>query len=86
MADDRETKFISGARLDHLYSHPFENGEGRHFNIVTTEEGDTTLEYEQPGHIKNRLKLSLTFIKQRSQIDAVTLKRFKYYKNKGWVE
>lgn len=86
MADDGEATFVSGARLDHLYTHHFKSGEGKYFNILITEEGDTTLEYEEPEQIRNRLKLSLTFIKRSSQIKEVTLKRFKFYKNDGWVE
>lgn len=44
------------------------------------------MEYEEPDHLRNRLKLTLTFIKQSSRIKEVTLKRFKFYKNDGWVE
>lgn len=86
MSDDGETTFVSGARLDHLYTHHFRNGEGKYFNIITTEEGETALEYQEPGHTRNRLKLTLTFIKQGSRVKEVTLKRFKFYKNEGWVE
>lgn len=86
MSDDGEATFVSGARLDHLYTYHFKNGEGKYFNILTTEEGDTALEYEEPDHIRNRLKLTLTFIRQSSRIKEVTLKRFKFYKNEGWVE
>lgn len=86
MSDDREATFVSGARLDHLYTFHFKKGEGKYFHILTTEDGDTTLEYEEPEHLRNRLKLTLTFIKQSSQIKEVTLKRFRFYKNEGWVE
>lgn len=86
MSDDREATFVSGARLDHLYTYDFKNGEGKYFNILTTEDGETALEYEEPEQLRNRLKLTLTFIKQGARIKEVTLKRFKFYKNDGWVE
>lgn len=86
MSDDGEKAFIAGARLDHLYTYHFKNGEGKYFNVLLTEEGDTTLEYEEPDNLRNRLKLTFTFIKRSSQIKEVTLKRFKFYKNDGWVE
>lgn len=53
---------------------------------MTAEDGNLTLEYEEPSAIRNRLKMTLTFIKDRNQIEAVTLKRFKFYKNRGWEE
>jgi hypothetical protein len=86
MSDVTEQDFIANGKLDHLYTHHFQNGAGKYFNIITTEEGNTTFEYEEPGIRRNRLKLTLTFIRDKNDITAVTLKRFKFYKNEGWQE
>ncbi|MEQ1899500.1 MAG: Shedu immune nuclease family protein [Devosia sp.] len=85
MSDATELDFINGGLLDHLYTHEFANRAGRFFNVITDEEG-TTVEYEEPGVIRNRLKLTLTFVNEGKRIKSVTLKKFKFYKNDGWVE
>jgi antiviral defense system Shedu protein SduA len=84
--NDKEKKFISGARLDHLYTHPFRNEGGKYFSVITTEDGDTAIEYEQPKSKRNRLKMRLTFIKSDNDITSVEFKKFKLYKADGWQE
>jgi len=81
-----EAKIVGNYKPEHLYTAHFKNGEGKFFNIVTEENGDTTVEYNQPIPTRNRVKLTLTFIKKNSRIDKVSFRKFKEYKNKGWVE
>ena len=81
-----EAKIVGNYKPEHLYTAHFKNGEGKFFNVVTEENGDTTVEYNQPIPTRNRVKLTLTFIKKNSRIDKVSFRKFKEYKNKGWVE
>lgn len=85
MMTSEETTFVGGCKADHLYPRDFKNGAGRFFNYVV-EDNATTVEYSPPFPSKNRIKLTLTFIRGSNEITAVTLKRFKYYKKDGWVE
>jgi|GEM_PF-3958178 len=78
-----EAKIVGNYKPEHLYTAHFKNGEGKFFNIVTEENGDTTVEYNQPIPTRNRVKLTLTFIKKNSRIDKVSFRKFKEYKNKG---
>lgn len=86
MSGTDEAIFVGGCKLDHLYPRDFKNGAGRFFNYVVEENGTTTVDYSPPHPSKNRIKLTLTFIREKNEIVALTLKRFKHYKNEGWVE
>jgi hypothetical protein len=83
-----ENTFVSGCKLDHLYVHDFKDGAGRFFNFVTedVEPFSTTLEYSPPFPSRNRIKLSVKFIRASNEVTEVTFKRFKHYKNEGWLE
>ncbi|WP_375263419.1 Shedu immune nuclease family protein [Palleronia sp.] len=86
MSGADETTFVGGCKTDHLYPRDFKSGAGRFFNYVVEEDGSTTVEYSPPFPSRNRIKLTLTFIRGSNEITAVTLKRFKHYKHDGWVE
>lgn len=81
-----EAKIVGNYKPDHLYTANFRDGAGKFFNIVTLEDGNTTIEYHQPIPTRNRVKLTLTFIKEHDDIKEVSFKKFKHYKNDGWVE
>lgn len=81
-----ETTFVGGCKTEHLYPRDFKNGSGRFFNYVIEDDGSTTVEYSPPYPSRNRVKLTLTFVRRSNEIKAVTLKRFKQYKHQGWVE
>jgi len=85
MATDED--FIGGYRLDHIYANEFREGKGKFFNVITLDDGNTEVEYIQPfPQTRNRVKLTVTFIRDQNDIKEVTLKKFKYYKNEGWQE
>ena len=86
MSGADEITFVGGCKTDHLYPRDFKSGAGRFFNYVVEEDGSTTVEYSPPFPSRNRIKLTLTFIRGSNEITAVTLKRFKHYKHNGWVE
>lgn len=83
-----ETTFVAGCKLDNMYVHDFKDGAGRFFNYVIEEgeNGSTTIEYIPPYPSRNRIKLSLKFIRASNEVTEITLKRFKFYKKEGWVE
>ena len=84
MADE---EFIGGYYPDHIYPREFRDGKGKFFTVVTLEDGNVQVDYVQPfPQEKNRVKLSLTFIKDKNDIKEVTLKKFRHYKNEGWRE
>ena len=87
MADDAERRFVQNARVDHMYMHPFKNGEGSYFTVLFDADNEVeTLDYEVPGRTRNRIKITISFIREKSEIKEVTLKKFKHYKNEGWKE
>lgn len=90
MPDDfDEESAIGNFRTDTIYSAEFRNGAGRYFNIVTEENGDTSVEYSPPFPSRNRIKLTVTFIRANGDIREVTLKKFRQYQTKGvtrWEE
>ena len=65
------------------------NGAGKFFTIVAEEDGATTVEYQPPYPSRNRVKLIVTFLRERGEIKEVTLKKFKQYTSRGvdrWEE
>lgn len=86
MSGADETNFVSRCKLEHLYPRDFKSGAGKFFNYVVEEDGAATVEYSPPFPSKNRIKLTITFIRESSEITKVRLKRFKHYKREGWVE
>jgi len=80
--DVNEETFVGGCKLDHLYSANFKNDLGKFFNIVTNDDV-TTIEYHEPP-TRNRIKLTITFIKESNEIKQVSFKKFKELKA-GWV-
>lgn len=88
-SDFDEGSAIGNFRPDTIYSAEFKNGMGRFFNIVTEENGDTSVEYSPPYPSRNRIKLTVTFIRANGDIKEVTLKKFKEYRTRGvtrWEE
>ncbi|GAA3075266.1 hypothetical protein GCM10010520_22980 [Rhizobium viscosum] len=81
--DDGAT--IGGWRTDHLYVHPFKNGDGKFFTVIIEEGGSRSIEYIPPFPSRNRLKVKFTFITERNEITKVELRKYKEYKD-GWRE
>ena len=80
---------IGNFHTDTIYSHEFKNGAGRYFNIVMEESGDATIEYSPPFPSRNRIKLTVTFIRSSGEITEVSLKKFMQRTMKGvnrWEE
>lgn len=88
MSGSDEATFVGGCKTDHLYVHDFKDGAGRFFSYVI-EDGDadsTTVEYSPPFPRRNKIKLSFKFLRASNEVTEVSFKRFKYYKQEGWVE
>ncbi len=81
--DDGTT--IGGWRTDHLYVHPFKNGDGKFFTVIIEEGDGRSIEYIPPFPSRNRLKVKFTFITERNEITKVELRKYKEYKD-GWRE
>jgi hypothetical protein len=84
-----EESTIGNYWTDTIYPNDFTNGAGKFFNIVAEEEGGTTIEYQPPYPSRNRVKLTVTFLREGGEIKEVTLKKFKQYKSRGvdrWEE
>jgi hypothetical protein len=83
-----EEATIGNFWTDTIYSHDFKDGLGKVFNIVTEEDGEISVEYEPPP-TRNRIKLTVTFVRASGEIKEVTLKKFKQYTTRGvsrWEE
>ncbi|WP_454859362.1 Shedu immune nuclease family protein [Rhizobium binxianense] len=81
--DDSAT--IGGWRTDHLYVHPFKNGDGKFFTVIIEDDGNRSVEYVPPFPRRNRLKVKFTFISERNEITKIELRKYKEYKD-GWRE
>lgn len=81
--DDAAT--IGGWRTDHLYVHPFKNGEGKFFTVIVEDDGNRSLEYIPPFPTRNRIKIKFTFITKSNEITKIELRKYKEYKA-GWEE
>ncbi len=84
-----EEEIVDNYRTDTLYTHKFKNDAGKYFTIVSRDGNNVpdAVDVEHPYPvIRNKIKTTFTFIKQNNEITDVSFKRFKYYKNKGYVE
>lgn len=84
-----EEKAIGNVWTDTIYPHDFKDMAGKYLNIVTEESGNTTVEYHPPFPSRNRVKLTVTFIRAQNDIKEVVLKKFKQYSTRGvsrWEE
>lgn len=87
--NDSEENIVDNYKTDTLYTHKFKNEAGKYFTIVSRDENGVpdAVEVEHPYPIiRNKIKTTFTFIKQNNEITSVSFKRFKFYKNKGYVE
>jgi len=87
--DNSEEKIVDNYKTDTFYTHKFKNEAGKYFTIVSRDENGVpdAIEVEHPYPvIRNKIKTTFTFIKQNNEITNVSFKRFKFYKNKGYVE
>jgi len=84
-----EEKAIGNFWTDTIYPRDFKDGSGKYLNIVTEEDGSTSVEYHPPFPSKNRVKLTVTFLRANGDIKEVTLKKFKQFSSRGvtrWEE
>jgi hypothetical protein len=84
-----EEAAIGNFRTDTIYPRDFKDDSGKYLNIVTEEDGNTTVEYHPPYPSRNRIKLSVTFLRARGDIKEVTLKKFRQFTTRGvsrWEE
>lgn len=83
-----EEEIVDNYRTDALYTHKFKNDEGKYFTIVSKDENNVpdAIEAEHPYPIRNKIKTTFTFIKNNNKITHISFKRFKYYKNEGYVQ
>jgi hypothetical protein len=87
--DFDEEAAIGNFWTDAIYPRDFKDRSGKFLNIVTEDDGNTTVEYHPPHPSRNRIKLSVTFLRTRGDIKEVTLKKFKQYTTRGasrWEE
>jgi Domain of unknown function (DUF4263) len=89
-SEANEAEIVDNYRLDHLYTHPFRDGAGKYFTVVSRDDqgGSSVVEFEHPWPTRNKIKTRLTFIKSKDggRIDEIEIKRFKFYARKGYVE
>lgn len=84
-----EEATIGNLWTDTIYPRDFRDGSGKYLNIVTEENGDTTVEYNPPYPSRNRIKLTVTFLRAEGDIKEVTIKKFKQFTSRGisrWEE
>lgn len=88
-SDFDEEAAIGNRWTDTIYPSDFKDGSGKYLNIVIEDEGSTTVEYHPPFPSRNRIKLTVTFLRTKGEIKEVTLKKFKQFTARGvsrWEE
>jgi hypothetical protein len=84
-----EEAAIGNFWTDTIYPRDFKDGSGKYLNVVVEEDGSTSVEYHPPSPSRNRIKLTVTFLKMKGEIKEVTLKKFKQFTTQGiprWEE
>jgi len=84
-SDVDEAQIVGNYKADHLYTREWSSGEGRYLNFVIDEHGwPQAIDIELEPHARNRIKVTISFVHDRSDITKIELKKFKLYKRKGW--
>lgn len=84
-----EAATIGNFWTDTIYASNFMDGSGKYLNVVTEEDGNTTVEYHPPYPARNRIKMTFTFVRTSNTIKEVRIKKFKQFSQKGttrWEE
>lgn len=80
-----EAEIVGRSRPDHLYTHEWPSGEGRYLNFIIDEAGQAqSLDIELEPHARNRIKVTISFVRDRGDISKIELRKFKLYKRRGW--
>lgn len=80
-----EAEIVGRSRTDHLYNHVWANGEGRYLNVILDDTGSPqAIDIDLEPHARNRIKVTITFVRERGDITMIELRKFKHYKRKGW--
>ena len=80
-----EAEIVGRSRVDHLYTHEWVNGEGRYLNVILDDSGEPqSIDIDLEPHARNRIKVTVTFVRERGDITMIELRKFKHYKRKGW--
>lgn len=84
-ADPTEAEIVGRSRPDHLYTHEWPSGEGRFLNFIVDEQGDAQgIDIELEPHARNRIKVTITFVRDKGDITKIEFRKFKHYKRRGW--
>ena len=84
-----EASAVGKQWTDTIYTSEFKDGSGKFFNIVMDDNGDHVIEYSPPFPSRNKVKLTITFIRANGDIKEVSIKQFKQYTKNGedrWEE
>jgi hypothetical protein len=81
---------IANQWTDTIYKNDFKSGAGKFFNIVMDDDGSQSIEYSPPHPSKNKIKLTVTFIKGAGDLESgdireITIKQFKQFSSKGII-
>lgn len=85
-AEEPDEAAIAGrSRVDHLYTHDWKNGKGRYLNVTFHDDGSPhEIEVDLEPSARNRVKLTVAFLKENGDIKSIELKKFKHYMHRGW--
>jgi hypothetical protein len=80
-----EAEIVGNYKSDHLYTHEWPSGEGRYLNFVIDEHGrPQAIDIELEPDARNRIKVTISFVRAKEDITQIELRKFKLYKHKGW--
>jgi hypothetical protein len=80
-----EAEIVGRSRVDHIYTHDWASGEGRYLNVVLDDSGTPKeIDIDLEPNARNRIKVTLSFVREAGDIRMIELKKFKHYKRSGW--
>jgi chitinase len=80
-----EAEIVGRSRVDHIYTHDWANGEGRYLNVILDDSGSPKeIDIDLEPNARNRIKVTLSFVREAGDIRMIELKKFKHYKRSGW--
>jgi hypothetical protein len=81
-----EAQIVGNSRPDHLYTHDWANGAGKYLNVVIDEASGQpqAIDIHLEPDARNRIKVTITFVREHNNIRMIEIKKFKHYKRKGW--
>ena len=82
-----DAEYVANYRPNTMYKHPWKKVGGAYVSVVFEEDEETPegVEIHTHPNARNRVKVKLSWVRESDEIKAIEIKKFKHYKNDGWL-